>query len=160
MTVTGIIENDKDALYQDSFFPQILAFKLTEKSGIDLTIDNAILKFKTKEYAYMSLSKLRKDYPAYEFNCPFKDMADDMEDILSKISTGLCIFASISLILSIFLMLLTSYLAIKDDEKGIGDYLALGLKAKEVRTIYIFYVMWIGLSSFLQSLIAIILVTS
>lgn len=117
MTVTGIIENDKDALYQDSFFPQILAFKLTEKSGIDLTIDNAILKFKTKEYADMSLSKLRKDYPAYEFNCPFKDMADDMEDILSKISTGLCIFASISLILSIFLMLLTSYLAIKDDEK-------------------------------------------
>lgn len=156
LTVTGIIENDKDALYQDSFFPQILAFKLTEKSGIDLTIDNAILKFKTKEYADMSLSKLRKDYPAYEFNCPFKDMADDMEDILSKISTGLCIFASISLILSIFLMLLTSYLAIKDDEKGIGDYLALGLKAKEVRTIYILYVMWIGLSSFLQSLIAII----
>lgn len=23
--------NDKDALYQDSFFPQILAFKLTER---------------------------------------------------------------------------------------------------------------------------------
>lgn len=151
LTVSGVIESEEDNLYHDAFFPQALAFKVTEKSGIDLTIDSAILKFETDIGLETKLAKLRKLYPDYDFYCPFTEMAQQMDEILGKVSTGLCIFASVSLVLSTFLMFLTSYLVIKEDERGIGDYLSLGFSPNQVKTIYISYVLIIGLMSFLQS---------
>lgn len=157
LTICGVNESETLALYHDSFFPTAFAFSKTERSGVMLGIDSAILKFSSVEAMDKSLKLLRKEFPAYDFSCPFKELSKEVEEILSKISLALCIFAFVSLILSVFLMLLTTSLAIKEDEKGIGDYLALGFSPLKVRLIYILYVLHIGTASFLQSVITLAL---
>lgn len=157
LKVSGVIESDEDTLYHDAFFPTAFAFSCTEKSGIDLTVDSAVLKFTSVEEMEKSLPSLRKEFTNYDFYCPFVDLVQDMEEVLEKISMALNMFASIGLLLSVFLMLLTTHLAVKNDEKGIGDYLALGFSPAQTRFIYIMYVMVIGLFSFVNSSIAILI---
>lgn len=157
LTVSGIIENESLALYHDSFFPTALAFTKTQRSGVLLGIDSAIMKFESVESMERSLTTLRKEFPAYDFSCPFKELSKEIEKILNKISLALCIFAFVSLILSVFLLILTTGLAIKDDERGIGDYLALGFSPFKVRLIYVFYVLQIGIASFLQACLGLML---
>lgn len=151
LVVSGMVESNEDCLYHDAFFPQALTFSITERSGVDLTIDYAILKFSSDADVQAQMARLRKLYKQYDFYCPFMEMAEEFERVLDKIGVGLGIFASISLMLSTFLMFLTSYLVIKEDERGIGDYLSLGYGPSDVRLIYVSYVMMVGLVSFLES---------
>lgn len=157
LKVSGVVNEEGHSLYHDAFFPTSLAFQMTDKSGRELSSGSAVLKFRSVEAMEKSLPKLRLEYPAYDFSSPFRDLALELEAILQKISQALCLFASIGLLLSVFLMALTAHLAVKEDEKGIGDYLALGFSHGKTRLTYLFYVLWIGLASFLQSCLAIAL---
>lgn len=153
LRISGIIDSDKLAIYQDSLFPLVFGFMYTNLPIDYFNIDSFVLHFDDAYQRDFALNKLRKEYPSYSFSSPLKDLEESLNSTLSKVGMGLSIFAIISIVLSGFLLFLTIYLTIKKDERRIGELLALGYKTKEISFYYCLYSIFIGLFSSIQSFI-------
>lgn len=153
LRISGIIDNDKSAIYQDSLFPLVFGFMYTDLPIDYFNVDGFVLHFDSDVDRDYALNKLRSEYSEYTFSSPLKDLEASLNATLSKVGMGLSIFAIISIALSGFLLFLTIYLTIKKDERRIGELLALGYKTKEISFYYSFYAILIGLFSSLQSFI-------
>lgn len=153
LTVTGVIENQRDAIYQDPFFPLALAFAHSELNPQFLTCEAFVLRFRSLEALNDLLPSLKDEYPQYRFTTPTKDMTEALNESLASVGKGLGVFAMASVALACLLLFLNLYLSLKKSEKRIGDLSALGARPSDLRLFFVGQALLIGAVATLESYI-------
>lgn len=152
LRISAILDEEDLALYHDPLFPLVFAFVYTSFPVESLNVESFILRFDTDEQRDDAVEKLRKDYPSYYFSMPLKEMSEELNGTLKKVGLGLSFFAGVSIVLACLLLFLTIYLEIKKDEQRIGELLSIGYCHSEVNLFYVFYALFIGIASSIQSI--------
>lgn len=150
--ITGIIDDDKKIIYQDSLFPLCYLFQLgglkDEEARITSAVIEVDLENKTQDFY---LSQL-KSYGDYVGSFPMYNMIKEIQKTLTLLSTLFLSFSILSLISGGSLLFLSMFLIVKKDQKEIGILLSLGYRKKEISKFYLMFTLFIGLSGYIFSL--------
>lgn len=151
VTIVGVSAENGEGLYHDSFFPLAFAFANSSIAPLSLVFDGFVIKLLAGSDVPKAIDYLSSAYPSYEFSAPMYEMAKSIDETLSTLAMFLGMFAGVAIVLAACLLALTVLLCIKRDEQRIGDFLALGYRPSQVRSIYCLYSLLIGLFAALQS---------
>ncbi len=153
LSITGIYEEERMAIYQNSLFPLAYCFSHLELSLDECRIDEAVIKAdfsKDTPDNYLSLVKEKTDMiPSF----PMVNMVREIKITLNNLSAMFLFFALLCLISSMALLSLAMFLILKKDRKKLAILLTLGYRKKEISFFFFSFMEFIGLLGFLLSLI-------
>lgn len=149
LIITGIVKSNNDyfkslsgILYSDDLFDN-------EITDIYIYANNLNSKNKIKE--------LLKDYEIF-------DNAEEVVNLIKKMVDGislvLILFSVISLIVSMIMIFVISYISVMERNKDIGIYKSIGFRNKDIKNLFIVENLIIGMCSFYLTMIFILLVSN
>lgn len=149
LIITGIVKSNNDyfkslsgILYSDDLFDN-------EITDIYIYANNLNSKNKIKE--------LLKDYKIF-------DNAEEVVNLTKKMVDGislvLILFSVISLIVSMIMIFVISYISVMERNKDIGIYKSIGFRNKDIKNLFIVENLIIGMCSFYLTMIFILLVSN
>ena len=147
LMVTGIVRSSND------YFKEL--------SGIlysNTLFDNDI----TDIYIYANDLDAKNYIKDYLKDYNVLDNAEDVIDVSRKLVDGisvvLIVFSTISLIVSVIMIFVMSYISILESYKDIGIYKSIGYRDKDIRDIFVFENILVGICSFYLSNILILFI--
>lgn len=145
LMVTGIVRSSND------YFKEL--------SGIlysNTLFDNEI----TDIYIYANDLDAKNYIKDYLKDYNVLDNAEDVIDVSRKLVDGisivLIVFSTISLVVSVIMIFVMSYISILESYKDIGIYKSIGYRDKDIRDIFVFENILVGICSFYLSNILIL----
>lgn len=149
LIITGIVKSNNDyfkslsgILYSNDLFDN-------EITDIYIYVNNLNSKNKIKD--------LLKDYEIF-------DNAEEVVNLTKKMVDGislvLILFSVISLIVSMIMIFVISYISVMERNKDIGIYKSIGFRNKDIKNLFIVENLIIGMCSFYLTMIFILLVSN
>ncbi|MDD4532070.1 MAG: ATP-binding cassette domain-containing protein [Bacilli bacterium] len=155
LLITGIIESDKNEIYQKPRFLRNLGENQLDIEMKDRKIDKVIIRYNSHVNVEKAMAKARKEYPDYSFSLPAKAIAGEIDIIINYIDAGLSLFGILSSIISCVLMIEVISLFIKQDRKRTKMFICLGWLAKDLRRRYILASVILGTIAYINSFLTI-----
>ena len=149
LMITGIVKSNND--YFRSLSGILYSNDLFDNEIIDIYIYANNLKAKNK------IKDLLKDYEIF-------DNAEEVVNLTKKMVDGislvLILFSVISLIVSMIMIFVISYISVMERNKDIGIYKSIGFRNKDIKNLFIVENLIIGMCSFYLTMIFILLVSN
>lgn len=149
--VSGIVQGEKNAIYQRPRFLEALG---DDQFGFDVdskTISRALLTFGSDLSLTSVMDDLSSSYPDYRFSLPVKKMAESIDQIISYIDKGLMVFSVFSSLIAGVLLCLVIFLFIREDRLRIQMMEEEGFFANEIKSWYWGVAFLLCLASYLSS---------
>lgn len=150
--ITGIYENEKDGIYQDSLFPMFYLFSLGGLKDDEFRIQQVILEVDIKNKDLNNYVTEIKKYGDYTGSFPMYNMIQEIKKTLNSLSKLFLGFSILSLLAASSLLFMSLYLIIRRDKKEIGILLALGYYKKEIKNFYFTLSFTVSFIGYLMSL--------
>ena len=148
LIITGIVKSNND--YFKSLSGILYSNDLFDNEITDIYIYANNLKAKNK------IKDLLKDYEIF-------DNAEEVVNLTKKMVDGislvLILFSVISLIVSMIMIFVISYISVMERNKDIGIYKSIGFRNKDIKNLFIVENLIIGMCSFYLTMIFILLVS-
>lgn len=149
LMITGIVKSNND--YFKSLSGILYSNDLFDNEITDIYIYANNLNSKNK------IKDLLKDYEIF-------DNAEEVVNLTKKMVDGiglvLILFSVISLIVSMIMIFVISYISVMERNKDIGIYKSIGFRNKDIKNLFIFENIIIGMCSFYLAMIFILLVSN
>lgn len=149
LMITGIVKSNND--YFKSLSGILYSNDLFDNEITDIYIYANNLKAKNK------IKDLLKDYEIF-------DNAEEVVNLTKKMVNGislvLILFSVISLIVSMIMIFVISYISVMERNKDIGIYKSIGFRNKDIKNLFIVENLIIGMCSFYLTMIFILLVSN
>jgi len=149
LIITGIVKSNND--YFKSLSGILYSNDLFDNEITDIYIYANNLKAKNK------IKELLKDYEIF-------DNAEEVVNLTKKMVDGislvLILFSVISLIISMIMIFVISYISVMERNKDIGIYKSIGFRNKDIKNLFIVENLIIGMCSFYLTMIFILLVSN
>lgn len=149
LIITGIVKSNND--YFKSLSGILYSNDLFDNEITDIYIYANNLKAKNK------IKDLLKDYEIF-------DNAEEVVNLTKKMVDGislvLILFSVISLIVSMIMIFVISYISVMERNKDIGIYKSIGFRNKDIKNLFIVENLIIGMCSFYLTMIFILLVSN
>ena len=149
LIITGIVKSNND--YFKSLSGILYSNDLFDNEITDIYIYANNLKAKNK------IKELLKDYEIF-------DNAEEVVNLTKKMVDGislvLILFSVISLIVSMIMIFVISYISVMERNKDIGIYKSIGFRNKDIKNLFIVENLIIGMCSFYLTMIFILLVSN
>ena len=157
INITGVIEDEDEYLYVSSFWCNTFLEILLERRYKDYIVEKAVFEYCGDDIeGYMEM--LNNKYPKYLFENPFLDYKRKVDETISYINFGLSVFSSFCLISSLLMVIISSYLFVRDTKKEIGIYTFYGYQRKSIEKQFRLFGTLLSLySSFLSSVALVII---
>ncbi|MCI2068748.1 MAG: ATP-binding cassette domain-containing protein [Bacilli bacterium] len=152
--ITGIVEDDTNAIYQNPRFLTALEedqFDLPLETGV---INKVLIAFKSEYLLDGVLNQLTEDYPEYKFSLPVLKMSQTIDDLIGYIEKGLAAFSFFSALIASVLLCLVIFLFVNDGSNRIEMMGALGFFTREIIDYYWGVSFLICLAAYLSSSIS------
>lgn len=151
VTISGIYENEKVAIYQDSLFPLCFSFANGELSGEETRVQQAVIKVDLSKYDLNYYQSEIEKYGDYKGDFPMYVIISEIKKTLSFLSNLFLCFSILSLLSATGLLFLALFLILNKNKKEIGTLLSLGYTKKEISHFYLVFCQIIGFVGFLLS---------
>lgn len=159
LNVVGVIDSEKNAIYQKSEW-SILFFQVYFHTSIFSLETNCIsYEINDKKVVKKSLERLNKSIPDYSFFDPLEDFNVGVDETINFIRLALLIFSISAITISILLLSTCSYLHILENKKEIGLARCLGIKKWESTKFLFSYSVLTGFVAFFLSAVELLVVT-
>lgn len=149
LIITGIVKSNND--YFKSLSGILYSNDLFDNEITDIYIYANNLNSKNK------IKELLKDYKIF-------DNAEEVVNLTKKMVDGislvLILFSVISLIVSMIMIFVISYISVMERNKDIGIYKSIGFRNKDIKNLFIVENLIIGMCSFYLTMIFILLVSN
>ena len=149
LIITGIVKSNND--YFKSLSGILYSNDLFDNEITDIYIYANNLKAKNM------IKDLLKDYEIF-------DNAEEVVNLTKKMVNGislvLILFSVISLIVSMIMIFVISYISVMERNKDIGIYKSIGFRNKDIKNLFIVENLIIGMCSFYLTMIFILLVSN
>lgn len=149
LIITGIVKSNND--YFKSLSGILYSNDLFDNEITDIYIYANNLNSKNK------IKDLLKDYEIF-------DNAEEVVSLTKKMVDGislvLILFSVISLIVSMIMIFVISYISVMERNKDIGIYKSIGFRNKDIKNLFIIENLIIGMCSFYLTMIFILLVSN
>ena len=149
LIITGIVKSNND--YFKSLSGILYSNDLFDNEITDIYIYANNLKAKNK------IKELLKDYEIF-------DNAEEVVNLTKKMVDGislvLILVSVISLIVSMIMIFVISYISVMERNKDIGIYKSIGFRNKDIKNLFIVENLIIGMCSFYLTMIFILLVSN
>mgnify|MGYP004522568445 CR=1 FL=1 len=149
LIITGIVKSNND--YFKSLSGILYSNNLFDNEITDIYIYANNLNSKNK------IKDLLKDYEIF-------DNAEEVVNLTKKMVDGislvLILFSVISLIVSMIMIFVISYISVMERNKDIGIYKSIGFRNKDIKNLFIVENLIIGMCSFYLTMIFILLVSN
>lgn len=149
LIITGIVKSNND--YFKSLSGILYSNDLFDNEITDIYIYANNLNSKNK------IKDLLKDYEIF-------DNAEEVVNLIKKMVDGislvLILFSVISLIVSMIMIFVISYISVMERNKDIGIYKSIGFRNKDIKNLFIVENLIIGMCSFYLTMIFILLVSN
>lgn len=149
LMITGIVKSNND--YFKSLSGILYSNDLFDNEITDIYIYANNLKAKNM------IKDLLKDYEIF-------DNAEEVVNLTKKMVNGislvLILFSVISLIVSMIMIFVISYISVMERNKDIGIYKSIGFRNKDIKNLFIVENLIIGMCSFYLTMIFILLVSN
>lgn len=149
LIITGIVKSNND--YFKSLSGILYSNDLFDNEITDIYIYANNLNSKNK------IKDLLKDYEIF-------DNAEEVVNLTKKMVDGislvLILFSVISLIVSMIMIFVISYISVMERNKDIGIYKSIGFRNKDIKNLFIVENLIIGMCSFYLTMIFILLVSN
>lgn len=149
LIITGIVKSNND--YFKSLSGILYSNDLFDNEITDIYIYANNLNSKNK------IKDLLKDYEIF-------DNAEEVVNLTKKMVDGislvLILFSVISLIVSMIMIFVISYISVMERNKDIGIYKSIGFRNKDIKNLFIIENLIIGMCSFYLTMIFILLVSN
>ena len=149
LIITGIVKSNND--YFKSLSGILYSNDLFDNEITDIYIYANNLNSKNK------IKDLLKDYEIF-------DNAEEVVNLTKKMVDGislvLILFSVISLIVSMIMIFVISYISVMERNKDIGIYKSIGFRNKDIKKLFIIENLIIGMCSFYLTMIFILLVSN
>lgn len=149
LIITGIVKSNND--YFKSLSGILYSNDLFDNEITDIYIYANNLNSKNK------IKDLLKDYEIF-------DNAEEVVNLTKKMVDGislvLILFSVISLIVSMIMIFVISYISVMERNKDIGIYKSIGFRNKDIKNLFIIENLIIGMFSFYLTMIFILLVSN
>lgn len=149
LMITGIVKSNND--YFKSLSGILYSNDLFDNEITDIYIYANNLKAKNM------IKDLLKDYEIF-------DNAEEVVNLTKKMVDGislvLILFSVISLIVSMIMIFVISYISVMERNKDIGIYKSIGFRNKDIKNLFIVENLIIGMCSFYLTMIFILLVSN
>lgn len=149
LIITGIVKSNND--YFKSLSGILYSNYLFDNEITDIYIYANNLNSKNK------IKELLKDYEIF-------DNAEEVVNLIKKMVDGislvLILFSVISLIVSMIMIFVISYISVMERNKDIGIYKSIGFRNKDIKNLFIVENLIIGMCSFYLTMIFILLVSN
>lgn len=149
LIITGIVKSNND--YFRSLSGILYSNDLFDNEITDIYIYANNLNSKNK------IKDLLKDYEIF-------DNAEEVVNLTKKMVDGiglvLILFSVISLIVSMIMIFVISYISVMERNKDIGIYKSIGFRNKDIKNLFIVENLIIGMCSFYLTMIFILLVSN
>ena len=149
LIITGIVKSNND--YFKSLSGILYSNDLFDNEITDIYIYANNLKAKNK------IKDLLKDYEIF-------DNAEEVVNLTKKMVDGislvLILFSVISLIVSMIMIFVISYISVMERSKDIGIYKSIGFRSKDIKNLFIVENLILGMCSFYLTMIFILLVSN
>lgn len=149
LMITGIVKSNND--YFKSLSGILYSNDLFDNEITDIYIYANNLNSKNK------IKDLLKDYEIF-------DNAEEVVNLTKKMVDGislvLILFSVISLIVSMIMIFVISYISVMERNKDIGIYKSVGFRNKDIKNLFIVENLIIGMCSFYLTMIFILLVSN
>ena len=149
LIITGIVKSNND--YFKSLSGILYSNDLFDNEITDIYIYANNLNSKNK------IKELLKDYEIF-------DNAEEVVNLIKKMVDGislvLILFSVISLIVSMIMIFVISYISVMERNKDIGIYKSIGFRNKDIKNLFIVENLIIGMCSFYLTMIFILLVSN
>lgn len=149
LIITGIVKSNND--YFKSLSGILYSNDLFDNEITDIYIYANNLNSKNK------IKELLKDYEIF-------DNAEEVVNLTKKMVDGislvLILFSVISLIVSMIMIFVISYISVMERNKDIGIYKSIGFRNKDIKNLFIVENLIIGMCSFYLTVLFILLVSN
>lgn len=149
LIITGIVKSNND--YFKSLSGILYSNDLFDNEITDIYIYANNLNSKNK------IKELLKDYEIF-------DNAEEVVNLTKKMVDGislvLILFSVISLIVSMIMIFVISYISVMERNKDIGIYKSIGFRNKDIKNLFIVENLIIGMCSFYLTMIFMLLVSN
>ncbi len=149
LIITGIVKSNND--YFKSLSGILYSNDLFDNEITDIYIYANNLNSKNK------IKELLKDYEIF-------DNAEEVVNLTKKMVDGislvLILFSVISLIVSMIMIFVISYISVMERNKDIGIYKSIGFRNKDIKNLFIVENLIIGMCSFYLTMLFILLVSN
>lgn len=149
LIITGIVKSNND--YFKSLSGILYSNDLFDNEITDIYIYANNLNSKNK------IKVLLKDYEIFD---NAEEVVNLTKKMLDGISLVLILFSVISLIVSMIMIFVISYISVMERNKDIGIYKSIGFRNKDIKNLFIVENLIIGMCSFYLTMIFILLVSN
>ena len=149
LIITGIVKSNND--YFKSLSGILYSNDLFDNEITDIYIYANNLNSKNK------IKDLLKDYEIFD---NVEEVVNLTKKMVDGISLVLILFSVISLIVSMIMIFVISYISVMERNKDIGIYKSIGFRNKDIKNLFIVENLIIGMCSFYLTMIFILLVSN
>ena len=151
--IVGIVEDDDTALYIEPLWPMIFLSSSLLNGSASYYINNVLFKYNGEDIN-SDLKTLNEKYKDYEFTNPYLDYKAKIDETIFYINLGLSIFSSFCLLASFLMIVMSSYIFVRDNKKEIGIYTCLGYSKESIKNQFDFFSLYLCLYSGTLSIVA------
>lgn len=152
LEIVGVVENEKNVIYQSDLFCSAIGFLYGGATSEDLLTTNVVYKFNDKDKIIPSLTKLRNEYDEYIFDIPMIKMKEEVDNTINEITLFLSIFSFICILISFVLLFLSFYLILDLEKSKIKELSIIGFRRKDIFKYYNMYIFVVCFISYVLSI--------
>ena len=131
--VVGLVDNDKNYIYQNSDW--LITF-FQSRLGVSiyyLGINTIAMDVKNSKNMEKTIKTLSKAFPDYEIMNPLAGINESIDTVCSYIEIALACFSVIAILISVMLLTISNYLHVLESKKEIGLARCIGVDKKEAK---------------------------
>ncbi len=151
--IVGIVEDEDLAIFVEPTWPIIFLSTSLLSGSSSYCIDNVLFKYDGNNITN-DLKELNDKYKDYEFTNPYLDYKTKIDETIYYINIGLSIFSCFCLLASFLMIVMSSYIFVRDNKKEIGIYTCLGYSKESIKNQFDFFSLYLCLYSGTLSIIA------
>ncbi len=151
--VVGIVEEEKNYIYHNPLFSISFFRDRLGISSFNVMPTNMVLNLNEGCDINLLINNLSSSFKEYNFVCPLDQINQTVNEVMDYVVVIAVAFSSVSLIISILLLALSSYLTIVESKNEIKMLKKIGHSNKTIREYVVSHTFVLGVISTLLALI-------
>ena len=151
LTVTGIVNSDKNLIYHDEFWTLNFFQIMLGVSAFNLGVNAVMVDLPNTSNIDKVVSDLKRAFPEYDIVEPMSDITKSVNQVCSYIEIALMCFSIVSIVISTLLLSICNYLYILENKKDIGLVRCIGISKREAGKFALTHSFLMCLASFVMS---------
>ena len=159
LKVVGVVKDNYASIYHNCLWSVVYYQVRLGFSAFDLTNNCMAFQIDNTDHLKLLSKEFETRFPNYEISYPMDDAIKSVNQVASYVGVALLIFSITTIIISIFIIILTTFLHLHDNRKDIALARCLGINKKEASKFVVYHLLIQCLFSFIISCIELFLVS-